>query len=141
MLLEASGLLGGDLGAAPEGARPALHLSWPRRLPEDAPRVDAAVRAWLKSRSLPSTDLDVAHRVYTLGWLVTDAIMMIGQDFYRDHLLDALDMGQDRTHTAGIHPRLSFGPGQRYASKGCYIVQLGPGPQPQVRARSGWVIH
>jgi len=141
LLLAATGLVGEALGAVPEAARPALRVTWPHRLPARRPLVDAAVKAWLRSRGLPVTDLATAHRVYTLGWLLTDAIMMVGQDFYRDHLLDVIDMGQDRTHTAGLYPRLSFGPGQRYASKGCYLVELGPGPEPAIEASSGWVIH
>lgn len=39
------------------------------------------------------------------------------------------------------YERLSFGPGQRYVSKGCYIIQLGPGDDPPLLPRSEWVIH
>jgi len=39
------------------------------------------------------------------------------------------------------YERLSFGPGQRYGSKGCYIIQLGPGAEPALLPRSEWVIH
>jgi hypothetical protein len=37
--------------------------------------------------------------------------------------------------------RLSFGPGQRYASKGCFIMQVGPGASPALIRKSEWVIH
>jgi hypothetical protein len=37
--------------------------------------------------------------------------------------------------------RLSFGPGQRYMSKGCYIIQLASGSQPEMIRKSDWVIH
>jgi hypothetical protein len=39
------------------------------------------------------------------------------------------------------YERISFGPGQRYVSKGCYIIQLGPGDIPDLLPRSEWVIH
>jgi hypothetical protein len=37
--------------------------------------------------------------------------------------------------------RLSFGGGQRYASKGCYVVQLSEGPAPVLIKKSEWVIY
>ena len=39
------------------------------------------------------------------------------------------------------YERLSFGPGQRYAAKGCYIVQLTHGANPALVKKSDWVIH
>ena len=73
----------------------------------------------------------------------------IAGQYYRDALLDSVDMGrgsltmgpavQDETYP--LYERFSFGPGQRYASKGCYIVQLSKGPKPELVKRSDWVIH
>jgi hypothetical protein len=39
------------------------------------------------------------------------------------------------------YERLSFGPAQRYASKGCYVLQLGKGPEPELLRKSDWVMH
>jgi hypothetical protein len=54
-------------------------------------------------------------------------------------MLDIIGMCGDMKDSP--YERLSFGPGQRYASKGCYIVQLTPGPNPAVVKKSAWVIH
>jgi len=40
-----------------------------------------------------------------------------------------------------VYGRLSFGPGRRYASKGCYIVKLSKGPKPELIRMSEWVIY
>jgi hypothetical protein len=40
-----------------------------------------------------------------------------------------------------LYERLSFGPDQHYASKGCYIVQLAHGEKPELVKKSEWVIH
>ncbi len=54
-------------------------------------------------------------------------------------MLDIIGMMADMQDSP--YEWLSFGPGQRYASKGCYIVQLTPGPNPSVVKKSGWVTH
>jgi len=60
-------------------------------------------------------------------------------NLYRDHLLDIMSMQMDLT--VRDYERLGFGPGQRYASKGCHIIQLGPGTNPALLLRSEWVMH
>jgi hypothetical protein len=67
--------------------------------------------------------------------------MMMKSDFYRDYLLDVIDMMNFQTYTIAAYPRLSFGQGQRYASKGCYVVQLDEGSAPPLLPRSEWVTH
>jgi hypothetical protein len=39
-----------------------------------------------------------------------------------------------------LYEKVTFGPGQRYASKGCYIVQLAAGGNPELERRSEWII-
>jgi hypothetical protein len=60
---------------------------------------------------------------------------------YRDYFLDLFDVLEDQAKNSSGYPRLSFGPGQRYASKGCYIVTITGGPQPKVVRQSDWVIY
>ena len=49
-------------------------------------------------------------------------------------------------HTTGmregttIYPRLTLGPGQRYASKGAYIVEYTDAPTGTLRAQSAWMV-
>ena len=60
-------------------------------------------------------------------------------NYYRDNFLDAIGMIDDLE--VPLYVRLSFGPGQRYASKGCYIVQLSKGEKPVLVRKSDWVIQ
>lgn len=66
--------------------------------------------------------------------------MGMNGNYYRDYLLNLFGMTmstsgmglweQDAIYP--LYPRSSFGPGQRYGSKGYYIVQLTKGPKPEL---------
>lgn len=58
-----------------------------------------------------------------------EGLMHIRWFFYRDYFLDAIDHLSGAEAFSSFYPRLSFGPGQRYLSKGCYILKLGAGDQ------------
>ena len=68
-----------------------------------------------------------------------EMMMHVRRNYYRDYLLDVIDMMADTKSLA--FERVSFGPGQRYISKGCYIIKLSPGAQPNLIRESDWVIH
>jgi hypothetical protein len=40
----------------------------------------------------------------------------------------------------GVYPRLALGPGQRFASKGCYVVRLADGSPGGIEAVGGWIV-
>jgi substrate-binding family protein len=141
MLLVSSGLLGGALDSIPEPARSLTYITYPGPLPEEQERRMAAVESWLRARSIPLSRPAVQSRAYFIGWMLTAALARMRDDFYRDYLLDTMDMMSDQTYAIVAHERVSFGPSQRYASKGCYVVQLGPGLRPELRKRSEWVVH
>jgi len=101
----------------------------------------AAVESWSRSRGIPWTRPAVQSRANFIGWILSAALARMKDNFYRDYLLDVMDMMIDQTYAIAPYERVSFGPGQRYASKGCYIVQLGPGPLPDLLKRSDWVVH
>lgn len=88
------------------------------------------------------TDRKIPAKIRSLSFLLTDALMMLREDFYRERFLEVIDMLQDRPQPySGVYERYSFGPAQRYAAKGCYIVQLAHGASPELVEKSGWVIH
>lgn len=87
-------------------------------------------------------DRTISKKMNSLGFLLTDALMMMRENFYRERFLEVIDMLQDRPQPySADYERYSFGPGQRYASKGCYIVQLTHGASPELVRKSDWVIH
>jgi hypothetical protein len=71
--------------------------------------------------------------------LLTMALMDMRGNYYRDNFFDVISMVPDQP--TSLYGRISFGPSQRYASKGCYIVQLSKGLNPELLKKSDWVIH
>jgi len=80
-------------------------------------------------------------QLYFTGWMLAAVITHMRGDFYRDYFLNVVDMMRDEYNSIGCYPRVSFGPGQRYSSKGRYIVQLSDAPEPEPIPKSNWVNH
>ncbi len=71
--------------------------------------------------------------------LLTFWLMDMDGNYYRDYLLDVAGTMMDQQYP--LYGRVSFGPVQRYASRGCYIVQLSKGDKPELVKKSDWEIH
>jgi hypothetical protein len=137
-----AGLLGEALDSLPVDLRPFTFITYPHSLPEDVGRSRLAVEGWLRAKGLPVKNFEVQAKMYFVGWMLAAMVKTMRDDFYRDYFLDVGDMMRDEYYSIGaLYPRLSFGPGQRYASKGCYVVQLTGGDEPRLERRSDWVIH
>ena len=136
----AAGLLGEDLSAVPEAARAFTYVTYPYSLPGTKQRAEIAVKRWLDARKIPVTNLRLQANIYFLGWMLSGALRGMRNEFYREYFMETMDMMTDQDWAVVGYPRLSFGPGQRYAAKGCYVVQLGPGPTPELRQVSDWVV-
>jgi hypothetical protein len=139
MAVVSGSLLGERIWQLPEGARGRTLITYPYRLPQEEDAYGQQVKAWMAYQKLPLTNERIAARMNILARILTDTLMHLRRNYYRDYLLDVVSMLSDREYA--LFERLSFGPGQRYASKGCYIVQLEPGAAPRLTKRSGWVIH
>jgi hypothetical protein len=141
MVFASASLLGPDLAEVPNTARDSLFITYPYNLPETQERSILAVNQWLKARKIPVTDLKMQSKIYFLGWMLAGAVKSMRSEFFRDYFLEGFDMMIDQDYAIAVYPRLTFGSGQRYASKGCYIVQLTKGPDPELIKKSDWVIH
>jgi hypothetical protein len=136
-----SSLMGQSLYSLPEKVRGFVYITYPYRLPQEERKFKSGVEAWLKSNKIPITNLNIESKMYDLIMVISSPLTMLRDYFYRDRLLEFIDMMEDQRNKVALYPSLSFGPRQRYASKGCYIVQLTEGPQPELVRRSDWVIY
>jgi hypothetical protein len=139
MVFLSATLLGKEMYALPEKIRDIVYITFPYRLPDDFAKSEPSFAGLTRSNQYPA-DYPMAKAKMSLNLMILNkALFMMKGYFQRDRLLEVIDMMQDDT-TIPLYPRLSFGPGQRYISKGCYIVKLGSGATPKIIRASDWVI-
>jgi hypothetical protein len=95
----------------------------------------------LKKAALPGTGgaWETTIRTNAVTQLLSGLLMDLNGNYYRDNLLDATGMTGDQLDR--LYGRLSFAADQRYASRGCFIVQLSGGRNPELVKKSGWIGH
>jgi ABC-type branched-subunit amino acid transport system substrate-binding protein len=141
MVFVSSTMLAGKLSSLPDEIRDFTFITYPNTLPEEQEHESVIVTQWLEAKKIPQANMAISSKVYFLTRVLSNVLINMRNNAYRDYFLDLFDVLEDQTGNAGGYPRLSFGPGQRYASKGCYIVTLTKGPQPRVVRQSDWVIY
>lgn len=135
----------GDLPAVDPVVRDRVRIVHPRTLPGREPPRIHRVRAWLRSRGVsspadaPAGDETLrlnAHFVLT----VTDhALHHLVERFSRHFFLESVEHETENALSPGVYPRLSLGPGQRYGSKGGYVVRFVEGSE-AVEPVGGWIV-
>jgi hypothetical protein len=140
--------LGKNIRIVPEGAREFTFITYPysfalqltgtamgKILVEDDSKWNISLKDALKHDNVTNAK----QLSDSTTQLLTMALMDMKGYYYRDNFFDVIGMVPDQ-HSQ-LFGRISFGAGQRYASKGCYIVQLTKGPNPEVVRKSGWVTY
>ncbi len=140
MVYVSAGLLRKELWQVPENARAFTYITYPYSL-QVAKTVFQEGKKGTAEKGKGMAGRRISSGTWSLWLILNDALMMLGTNFYRDNFLDRIDCIQDKPYPYTDYERLSFGPGQRYAAKGCYVVQLSPGPNPELVKKGDWVIH
>jgi hypothetical protein len=148
MIFLSARYLGESIWTLPESVRDVAYLTYPFafafppvrtsmgivKVQDDRPQTVRQADIPLRDEVLKITSLTSA-----LTQLLTTLLMELKGNYYRDNLLDVAGMMTDQHYP--IYGRISFGTGQRYAARGCFIVQLAHGANPELVKKSSWVIH
>jgi hypothetical protein len=140
-LFVSSTLLGGELASLPDNVRDFTFISWPTRLPETGEYPKSIVSNWMKVKNIPVTNMEISSKVFVLRSVLLNSLVELGDDFYRDFFLDILDGVMEKTTASVTYPLLIFGPGERYAAKGCYVVTLTKGVKPELVKIIDWGVY
>ncbi len=137
MVFVSSTCLGQGVRSIGERVRGMTYITYPYSLPPEPrdPKAPPSMPRKVFRAGMTKTE----NQTYSIIELLNMTLMNMRGNYYRDHFLDIIDCVMDQD--VPLYERLSFGPGQRYASKGCYIVQLSKGDKPELIRKSDWVIH
>jgi mono/diheme cytochrome c family protein len=143
-------LLGSQLFALPDALRESTLITYPYWLPQPANMAFKYRRA--RYGDIPGqqtryelVDQQAEYKMYTMKLILGDVLSRIRSNFYQDYLVDLVSMIPVGP-PMGISDdspfeHISFGIGQRYAAKGCNIVQITAGPYPTLQRMADWVIQ
>jgi hypothetical protein len=136
-----SGLMGG-LEHAPLSAAwlATAHLSYPFDPPEGRKLRMTWPLTWFKTQRIQVTDERTQVDTYLSCVILAESVGALWGNFVRDYLLETYEnMVSFRTLNA-YYPHLSLGPGQRFASKGGYIVHFADAAGTTVVKDGEWIV-
>lgn len=94
----------------------------------------------MRTRKLKMTHPHIQFNTYYALTTVQSGLMHIVDNFSRDYLLEYIEHSAENSLNPGTYPHLSLGPGQRFASKGAYIVKLTPEGKHPIASVSDWIV-
>jgi mono/diheme cytochrome c family protein len=116
------------LDSAPTGvlssAPGAVFMAHPFRLPGSPDPAMLRFGVWVKTRGIDLVEPRKQAEAFFACLALNDALKHMGRFFIRDYLLDMLDHAQALAAYLPVHPRPTFGPGQRFLTKGGYVLQV-----------------
>ncbi len=135
-LTHAAGLSGRRLGQA--------RFAWPYEKPGVLHPREFDVRAWMGSRRIRLSHPRLQFQTYFALTMIEHGLEHLLGDFNRDYLIELIEHEAEKNLNIGTHPSLALGPGQRFASKGAYVVRLTASSteasENQIEPISDWII-
>jgi hypothetical protein len=135
-----SGEMGGlEQAPLPASWRMVARMAYPVDLPgQRVVRVDYAL-SWFRIRKIPVVAQQVQADTYLACGLVSETLNHMVDAFVRDYLIERVEMALDHRVLTGYYPRLTLAPGQRFASKGGYIVRFSDPQGTKVAPLGEWI--
>jgi hypothetical protein len=116
--------------------------------PVDAPhrrqsRMEFNLRPWLKKHGIGDGDEILLGNSLTACNLLTEGMLRLRGAFSRDYLVELTEnypTGMGNAPAPEAYPRFVIGPGQRYSSKGAYIVKFNAEDLSQLELVRDWIV-
>lgn len=95
---------------------------------------------WFKTQHVPVVAERIQVDTYIACQVLSEAVGHSFGDLVPDYLIEQIENMVSLKLIDGYYPRLGLAPGQRFASKGGYVVKLAPVAGGTVIADTGWVV-
>jgi len=141
MAVYMSGVMGGlERSPLPAAWRERTRIAYPYDLPDRRiVRVDYPL-GWFRLRHIAVVNEPVQTDTYLACGLLSEVLSHMVDTFVPDYLVEQLEEMLEHRVVTGYYPRLAIATGQRFASKGGYIVQFADGAGTRLVAESDWVV-
>lgn len=114
--------------------------SYPYVKPSSEPRATIRSSAWGRSRNIDMTEKAVFTDTFTAIKLLMNAIKHARSNFNRAYIIELMEHKLDKALLTGMYPKLTIGPGQRYASRGGYIMKVPDDISEPLQPLSEWLL-
>jgi len=104
-----------------------------------APRM-ARMGAWLRARNVPPADERIQANAYFAATIAGDALAHMDENFSRDYFIERVEHMTEQSLFPSVYPRLSLGPGQRFASRGAYVTGYAQDGERRIVPLSEWIV-
>jgi hypothetical protein len=136
-----SGLMGGlDHAPLPSAWLAKAHLSYPFDLPQQRRLRMTWPLTWFKIQGIKVTDERTQVDTYLSCVILAESVGALWGNFVRDYLVETYENMLSSRILNAYYPRLSLGPGQRFASKGGYIVHFADAAGTSLVKDGDWII-
>jgi hypothetical protein len=123
----------------PAGWRNRTQLTYPYDLPDNS-RVRVKVPLeWFAIRHIPLVAEQVQLDTYLACGVLAETLSHMADTFSRDYLVERAETMVEHRLMTGPYPRLTLAEGQRFASKGGYLVQFS-GDGQQLTPVGAWTV-
>jgi hypothetical protein len=136
-----SGLMGGlDKSPLPDEWRRAAYMTYTFELPEKRGVLMDYPLGWFRIQRIPLVAERTQVDTYVACGILADGLKHMLDNFVRDYLVEKLENMLSTRIIDGNYARLSLAPGQRFASKGGYIVRFADSTGNRLTPDGGWLI-
>ena len=136
----ASGLMAGlENAPLPSGWRSATRITYPIDLPTRRAVRLVQPLTWFRTQNIAVVAERIQVDTYVACQVLSEAVGHSFGDLVPDYLIEQIENMVSLKLFDGFYPRLGLAPGQRFASKGGYLVRL-QAPGQGVVADSDWLV-
>jgi hypothetical protein len=132
----------GGLENAPLSAtwRQFTHMAYPYDLPDFRKIRMNFPLAWLRIQHIPVVDERIQTDTFMACGILAETLDHMQDSFVRDFLVERIESMLGKKPTTGYYPRLGLSTGQRFTSKGGYLVHFAEANGPHLEADGDWIV-